>query len=86
MKCSGDSNQALRVATAPSGSSLRDFDPFFFPLDPSSMIFFAFLTGINEALGSEGRAGAQEKGGERGVVGLGIPIHPFVLQTDLLQN
>lgn len=80
MKCSGDSNQALRVATAPSGSSLRDFDPFFFPLDPSSMMFFfAFLTGINEALGSEG-AGAQEKGG------LGIPIYPFVLQTDLLQN
>jgi len=43
VKCSGDSNQAFRVATAPSGSSLRDFDPFFFPLDPSSMVWFGLV-------------------------------------------
>ena len=48
MKCSGESSQALRVATAPAGSSLLDL-PLFWGLASSSSSEAATLGGCDWA-------------------------------------
>lgn len=56
MKCSGERSQALRVATAPEGSSRRDFpvlEPFLPPSSSSSSDPQFWLLGSTGGDGSE---------------------------------